>query len=158
MSKDIEYRKCLFISKHWQSHICLNNWNLIVKSTVYVICLADKINKQATVSKPYDKWLISKYCAIYNIFIRPKTNWDLEISFSHLLKLLLFSHWSPVRLLQPDGLQPHCTPGFQFSAVFESLFKFTSTEWWGYLTISSFVTPLLFWLQSFPASGSFPIR
>ena len=31
-------------------------------------------------------------------------------------------------------------------------------SWWCYLTISSFATPFFFCLQSFPASGSFPLN
>ena len=38
-----------------------------------------------------------------------------------------------------------------------SLLKFTSIEWWCYLTVSSSATPFSFRLQSFPVSGSFPL-
>ena len=38
-----------------------------------------------------------------------------------------------------------------------SLLKFTSIEWWCYLTVSSSATPFSFRLQSFPVSGSFPM-
>ena len=50
------------------------------------------------------------------------------------------------------------TPGFQFSAIFESLFKFISIDLVRLSNHLIFFTPVLFWLQSFPASGYFPIR
>ena len=57
--------------------------------------------------------------------------------------------------LQPHGLQhisllcPPLSPGVCSNSC--------SLSWWHYLTISSSATPFSFCLQSFPASGSFPI-
>ena len=45
-----------------------------------------------------------------------------------------------------------------FFTVSWALLKFMSIESWGYLTISSSVTSFSFCLQSFPASGSFPMN
>ena len=45
-----------------------------------------------------------------------------------------------------------------FSTISWSLLKFMSMSWWCYLTISSSASPFSFYLQSFPASGSFPVR
>ena len=56
---------------------------------------------------------------------------------------------------QPHGLQharipcPSLSPGVCLSLC--------PLSWWCYLTISSSVTPFVFCLQSFPASGSFPM-
>ena len=43
------------------------------------------------------------------------------------------------------------------SSVSWNLFKSCPVSWWCYLTISSSATPFSFCLQSFPASGSFPM-
>ena len=43
------------------------------------------------------------------------------------------------------------------STVSWCLLKFMSIEFWCYLTISSSAAPFSFSLQSFPASGSFPV-
>ena len=57
--------------------------------------------------------------------------------------------------LQPHGLQhvgllcPSLSPG-----VFSNSYPLSQ---WCYLTISYFAVPFPFWLQSFPASGSFPV-
>ena len=57
--------------------------------------------------------------------------------------------------LQPHGLQhamlpcPSLFPGVCLNSC--------PLSWWYHLTISSFVTPFLSCLQSFPASGPFPV-
>ena len=43
------------------------------------------------------------------------------------------------------------------STISPNLLKFMSISWWRYVTISSSVAPFSFYLQSFPASGSFPV-
>ena len=65
----------------------------------------------------------------------------------------LFSHWAMSNSLRPHGLQQ---PGFP---VLHHLPEFThscSLSRWCHPTISSSVVPF-FCLQSFPASGSFPV-
>ena len=72
------------------------------------------------------------------------------------MKLLLFSHSVVSDSLQPHGLQhsrlpcPPLSPGVCSNPC--------PLSWWCYLTISSFAIPLSFDPQSFPASGSFPMR
>ena len=69
-------------------------------------------------------------------------------------QLLLFSHWVMSNFLQPLGL-PHArlpSPSLYPRVCTNSC----PLSWWYYLTISS--SPALFLcLQSFPASGSFPM-
>ena len=72
-----------------------------------------------------------------------------------LLTGLLFSHSVMSESLQPHGLQHArlpCPP--VSSTVCSSSYPLS---WWCYVTISSSVTPF-FYLQSFPASGSFPMN
>ena len=69
--------------------------------------------------------------------------------------ILLFSHSGVSKSLQLHGLQharlpcPSLTPRVFLNSC--------QLSWWCYLTISSTATPFLFCLQSFPASGSFPL-
>ena len=60
--------------------------------------------------------------------------------------------WDPVDCSAPDSSVLHYLPEFAQIHV--------SDEWsqWCHLTISSSVTPFSFCLQSFPASGSFPMN
>ena len=69
--------------------------------------------------------------------------------------ILLFSHSVVSKSLQLHGLQqarlpcPSLTPRVFLNSC--------QLSWWCYLTISSTATPFFFCLQSFPASGSFPL-
>ena len=62
---------------------------------------------------------------------------------------------SCLTLCDPHGLQharppcPSTTPGTYSNSC--------PSSWWCHPTISSSVVPFSFWLQSFPASGSFPM-
>jgi len=72
-----------------------------------------------------------------------------------MLLLLLFSHSAMSDSLQPHGLQharlpcPSLSPGVSSNSH--------PLSWWCHPTISSSVVPFSFCLQSFPASGSFPV-
>ena len=57
--------------------------------------------------------------------------------------------------LWPHGLQHSRFPCFPLSSGVCS--NSCPLSWWCYLTISSSVSPFSFCLQSFPASGSFPV-
>ena len=72
-----------------------------------------------------------------------------------LCLLLLFSHSVISDSLQPHGLQHTRLPCSSPSPKVCS----NSCPWsrWCYITISSSATPFSFCLQSFPASGSFPM-
>ena len=69
--------------------------------------------------------------------------------------LLLFSHWVMSDSLWPHGLQhprlscPSLSPGVCLNSC--------PLSWWCHPTISSSVIPFSSCLQSFPASGSFPM-
>ena len=69
--------------------------------------------------------------------------------------LLLFSHLVVSDSLQPHGLQHSRLPCPSLPPRVCS--NSCPLSRWCYLTISSSVTPFSFWLQSFPASGSFPM-
>ena len=62
---------------------------------------------------------------------------------------------SPVQLSATPWTAAH--QALLSSTVSQSLLKLISIESWCYLTISSSVAPFSFCLQSFPASGSFPM-
>ena len=49
------------------------------------------------------------------------------------------------------------TPGFLFFIISQTLLNSCPLNWWCQPTISSSVTPFSSCLQSFPASGSFPV-
>jgi len=61
---------------------------------------------------------------------------------------------SHVRLLATTWTAAHQAP---LSTISWSLLKFSPLSQWCFLTISSSISPFYFWLQSFPASGSFPV-
>jgi len=75
--------------------------------------------------------------------------------FHSLYPLVQFSRSVMSNSLQPHGLQhtglpcPSPTPGACSNSC--------PLSWWCYPTISSSVVPFFSFLQSFPASGSFPV-
>ena len=73
----------------------------------------------------------------------------------HELLLLLFSHLVLSDSLQPHGLQHARLPGPSLSPGVCS--NSCPLSWWCHPTISSSATPFSSCLQSFPASGSFPM-
>ena len=85
---------------------------------------------------------------ILNVSIPPPTS-------SHLISSVQFSRSVVSDSLQPRRLQharPPCpspTPGVHSNSC--------PSSWWGHSTISSSVFPFPSCLQSFPASGSFPM-
>ena len=71
------------------------------------------------------------------------------------LYLLLFSHQVVPSSLHPHGLQHARLPSPSlFPGVCSNL---CPLSWWCFPTIWSSTTPFSFCLQSFPASGSFPV-
>ena len=68
--------------------------------------------------------------------------------------------YNSVQLLMSDSLQPH---GLQYARLPcpppspRACLNLCSLSWWYYLTISSSAVLFSFGLQSFPASGSFPV-
>ena len=70
---------------------------------------------------------------------------SMLLLFSHLVIWLLATPWTVTRQAP------------LFSAIFQNLLKLMSIEWKCFLTISSSAAPSFFCLQSFSASGSFPM-
>ena len=67
-------------------------------------------------------------------------------------------HFSPSVVSNSLWTTDCSTPGFPVNHHSRSLFKLTSIKlWWCYPAISSSVIPFSSCLQSFPASGSFPV-
>ena len=90
---------------------------------------------------------------IFTYFFLSAANRNLRVNLLHLL--LLFNHSVMSDSLQPDGLQPARLPCPAPSP------RAYSNSWplsqWCHPTISSCVVPFSSCLQSFPASGSFPM-
>ena len=93
-------------------------------------------------------WLVFHFFLFYDL---PRELWHLFI----YLGKLYFSRSAMSDSLRPHGLQharlpcPSPTPGACLNSCL-------STRWW-HPTISSSVVPVSSRLQSFPASGSFPV-
>ena len=75
--------------------------------------------------------------------------------YYYYLPLLLFSHSVMSHSLQPDGLQHTRLPCP--SPHLKTCSNSCPLSQWCHPTISSFVAPFASCLQSFPASGSFPM-
>ena len=74
---------------------------------------------------------------------------ELSVAFSSVQSLVVSNH------LQPHGLQharPHCPPPTPWASS-----NYCPLSWWCHPAISSSVIPFFSQLQSFPASGSFPV-
>ena len=67
-----------------------------------------------------------------------------------------FSCWVMSNSLQPHGLQHIRLPSS--SSTLGTCSNSNTLSWWCHPTISSSVVPFSFCLQSFPASGSFPMN
>ena len=84
-----------------------------------------------------------------------KRKWTRHAESLSRDKMLLFSRTVMSNSLRPHGLQhvwlpcPSTTPGAYSNSC--------PSSWWCHPTISSSVTPFSSCLQSFPASGSFPM-
>ena len=76
--------------------------------------------------------------------------WGGVITFLLSIRLMLFTCWVMFYSLQPQHARLLCPPLSPRVCSNSCLLS-----QWYYLTISSSVTPFWFWLQSFPASGSF---
>ena len=77
------------------------------------------------------------------------------LSVSYIISSVQFSHSVVTDSLQPNGLQHdthHCP-----SPTSEACSNSCPYSQWCHPTISSSVAPFSYWLQSFPASGSFPM-
>ena len=124
-------------------------------------------------------------CAQSGPTLRHSMNWSLLGSSVHGISRK--DHWSGLPFPSPEDLpNPGIEPRFptwqanrQYSGEFHELYsprggneldmteqlslsptifsKSCSLSWWCYLTILSSATPFSFCLQSFPASGSFPV-
>ena len=91
---------------------------------------------------------------------------NLLLSMSSSLSETNNPKWVPLRTIVVQSLSQvwllatpwtaACQASLSFTVSW-SLFKSCPLSWWFYLTIPSSVAPFSFWLQSFPASGSFPI-
>ena len=96
--------------------------------------------------------------ALYRLKTKPKQNWNSE-NFRNLSvndhTVVQFSHSVVSDSLRPHGLQhtrlpcPSPTP--------RPCTNSCPLSWWCHPTISSSVIPFSSYLQSFPASGSFPV-
>ena len=67
-----------------------------------------------------------------------------------LLRISQFSHW-----VMSDSLWPH---GLQHARLPKACSNSCPLSWWCHPTILSFIVPFSSCLQSFSASGSFPMR
>ena len=83
-----------------------------------------------------------------------KNNFFLKMT--HSLRILLFSHSVMSGSLRPHGLQHARLPCPSLSP--KACSHSCPLTWWCHPTISSSVKPFSFCHQSFPASGSFPMR
>ena len=85
----------------------------------------------------------------------PLPSYQIPMLLLRILKSILFSHSVMFDSLRSHGLQharlpcPSPTPGACLNSY--------PLSWWCHPTISSSVIPFSFCLQSFPASGSFPM-
>ena len=100
--------------------------------------------RPACLGKQSPKWLLRYHGLSYHLqIVLP----DIEKTLFSVTKSCP-TLWDPMdqhaRLLCPPLSPGVCSHSWPLS-------------WWWYLTISSFVTPFSFCLQSFPASGSLPV-
>ena len=87
-----------------------------------------------------------------DILNEKKANWKMVFPVSHLCSVQLLSH---VQLFVTPQTAAHQASLSITNS--RSLLNSCPSSWWCLLTISFSVIPFIFCLQSFPASGSFPM-